>query len=325
MNTCNHISHINPANHLEVNPVRILSIDAGGVRGIISAKLIAEVEKRTHRLASELFDIIAGTSSGSFIGGGLTHNYTGERIVQLWDSQSRRMLPYSCIRAAVTLAGLIAPKYDADSMEEVLNEHFGDALLSDSSTELICPSFETTVGENRYFSRDAAKDHFNGVKIADVVRASSAAQGYFRSKQITIEDQKLNFVDGGTFAPNPSYLAYSSAGDPEHAFVVSLGAGRYVKPLTYYQTAKMGFLGWVTEGEITNIYEQSNIQHIHEMMEKNLGDKKYFRLQANLDRAVSLDAVDEIPYLVEKTNEYIGANDHKIDQICADLTAVSPH
>jgi len=48
-------------------PVRILSIDGGGIRGIIPAMILAELERRAGRPACRLFDFIAGTSTGGII------------------------------------------------------------------------------------------------------------------------------------------------------------------------------------------------------------------------------------------------------------------
>jgi uncharacterized protein len=50
----------------------ILSIDGGGIRGIIPAMILCEIESKTKKSISELFDLMAGTSTGGILVGGLS-------------------------------------------------------------------------------------------------------------------------------------------------------------------------------------------------------------------------------------------------------------
>lgn len=85
----------------------------------------------------------------------------------------------------------------------------------------------------------------------------------------------------------------------------------------------MGFLQWVTEGGLINITMQGNADNTHECMQRILPQDRYFRFGPNLDKGVSLDAVNAIPYLVKTTDQYIGDNDHEIDILCDALAAAS--
>ena len=51
---------------------KILSIDGGGIRGVIPALVLAEIEKRTNKRVADMFDLIAGTSTGGILALGLT-------------------------------------------------------------------------------------------------------------------------------------------------------------------------------------------------------------------------------------------------------------
>ena len=52
--------------------MRVLAIDGGGIRGVIPAVLLAELERRAKRPVAELFDLIAGTSTGGILAAALT-------------------------------------------------------------------------------------------------------------------------------------------------------------------------------------------------------------------------------------------------------------
>lgn len=49
----------------------ILSVDGGGIRGIIPAIILAEIEQRTRKTIAEIFDLMAGTSTGGIVVAGL--------------------------------------------------------------------------------------------------------------------------------------------------------------------------------------------------------------------------------------------------------------
>ena len=51
--------------------MKVLSIDGGGIRGLIPAVVLAELEGRTGRRIAELFDLVAGTSTGGILAGAL--------------------------------------------------------------------------------------------------------------------------------------------------------------------------------------------------------------------------------------------------------------
>ena len=78
--------------------IKILSIDGGGIRGLIPAVVLAEIEKRTGKPASELFDLIAGTSTGGILALGLTcpaadgrPRYSAERLIDLYQKEGNRI------------------------------------------------------------------------------------------------------------------------------------------------------------------------------------------------------------------------------------------
>ena len=78
--------------------IRVLSIDGGGIRGIIPALMLGEIERRTNKPIAELFDLIAGTSTGGILALGLTvpgpdgkPKYCADELVQLYKEEGPRI------------------------------------------------------------------------------------------------------------------------------------------------------------------------------------------------------------------------------------------
>ena len=59
---------------------RVLAVDGGGIRGIIPAMVVAHIEKKLHKPASELFDLMVGTSTGVFLPWGWDDQAQADRL-----------------------------------------------------------------------------------------------------------------------------------------------------------------------------------------------------------------------------------------------------
>src|ERR1044072_7883783 len=116
---------------------RILCLDGGGIRGIIPAVILAEIERRTGRPIHKLFDLIAGTSTGGILalalvkpGKGRQPQYRAEDVIKLYETQGQRIFSRSLLHRVVSLDGLANKKYQTGPVETVFEEFFGDVMLS---------------------------------------------------------------------------------------------------------------------------------------------------------------------------------------------------
>src|SRR5215216_1196275 len=195
---------------------RVLCIDGGGIRGIIPAVILAEIERRTGRRISELFDLIAGTSTGGILALALVKpdkndrpQYTAEDVIRLYETQGRRIFSRSVLHRVVSLDGLANKKYQTGPIEKVFGQFFGDALLSDALTEVMVTSFDVQLRDAFFFRSYRAranKEEFDYL-MWNAARATSAAPTYFEPELIEKEDKAYALVDGGVFANNPSMCA----------------------------------------------------------------------------------------------------------------------
>src|SRR5689334_8886921 len=101
---------------------RVLAIDGGGIRGIIPALVLAEIEKRTGRRIASLFDLIAGTSTGGILACALTvpDARPAVQLVELYRTQGPVIFHRTLWRRAASVEGLIDAKHDEAGIEDTL-------------------------------------------------------------------------------------------------------------------------------------------------------------------------------------------------------------
>ncbi len=126
---------------------KILSIDGGGIRGIIPAVILGELERKTGKAASSLFDLIAGTSTGGILALGLVKpnqdgspHYSAMDLVGLYESNGSRIFSRSLLHRVLALGRFSKAKYSTTGLEKVLQEYFGETMLSEALTGLVVPS-----------------------------------------------------------------------------------------------------------------------------------------------------------------------------------------
>jgi patatin-like phospholipase/acyl hydrolase len=113
----------------ENRPFRILSLDGGGIRGVISARILKEVDRQIQeqhgQSISEYFDMVAGTSTGSLIAAGITVGYTPDDMIDIYQKQGMEIFPYHSLLSPARWKlllkyGLSAPKFFHDGLIKVV-------------------------------------------------------------------------------------------------------------------------------------------------------------------------------------------------------------
>jgi uncharacterized protein len=246
--------------------VTVLSIDGGGIRGLVPARVVQALEERTGLAAWRLFDLVAGTSTGGIIALALTaprpdrpgDPYPASDLVKLYRTRGPEIFRRSVGHSVASLGGLAGPKYSADALEGVLQEHFGAARLSDALAPVLVTSYDTAAAKPYLFksyrqrSPGIPGSGLPGDHLAwHAARATSAAPTFFPPFQLRegpgAEERSL--VDGGVFANNPAMCALADAyklfgGTRSRYVVVSLGTGKDEIRLTYAEARGRGLLRW---------------------------------------------------------------------------------
>jgi patatin-like phospholipase/acyl hydrolase len=159
--------------------VMILSIDGGGIRGLIPAMVLRELEGRLRDCTdgkpfSEVFDLIAGTSTGSLITMGLTlpkryphrpNAYLNEpamSVGEITDFYLRRgteVFPQDALNGLRTLAHVFREKYDVKRLERMLEEILGSATLKDCLTNVLVTAYDTERGKPFLFKNGSLESY----------------------------------------------------------------------------------------------------------------------------------------------------------------------
>jgi patatin-like phospholipase/acyl hydrolase len=262
---------------------KILSIDGGGIRGIIPALVLAEIEKRTQKPIFSLFDLIAGTSTGGILALGLTkprlNTETSDKLTQA--EYTAADLSELFIEYGVEifyeplfekLLGplediFLQPKYSSTSRVEMLKQYFGDSLIENNLKEVFVTGYDIEQRIPIFFTNKREKEQIEskrfrnlcaGFSLLDAALATSATPTYFPPHRIATAHNLNGFytlVDGGVFANNPAQLAISEAKisskreanrvlNTEDILIVSLGTGSLTSVYPYNEVKNWGLLQW---------------------------------------------------------------------------------
>ena len=126
----------------EEGHVSILSIDGGGIRGIIPGVFLAELEKRLGCPLRFFFDEIIGTSTGGILALGLSAGYFAQELVDIYVDNGKKIFKSSLFRQGLTRA-----RYDHRGIESLLKTKFGEKTLSEISSNVIVTSYNLNEGK----------------------------------------------------------------------------------------------------------------------------------------------------------------------------------
>jgi len=210
---------------LSPGPKRILALDGGGIRGMLTLGYLESMEKMLRERVGgdpdfrlcDYFDLIVGTSTGAIIASGLTLGFSVKKLQGIYKSLAADVFDSNFFRR-----GLFIPKFSAKPLLEALERNFGDVTLGSEQlrTGLLIITKRLDTGSIWPLHNNPKGKYFNPRKgrttipnrdylLKDIVRASTAAPHYFEPEQIQIANDKYGaFVDGGVSPHNnPSLQA----------------------------------------------------------------------------------------------------------------------
>ena len=293
--------------------IRILSLDGGGIRGLIPAialgRLAEALGVRGASLADR-FHLVAGTSTGGIMAaglcapGGLRHD--PKQLAELYTAHGATIFPPGAWGRRNPLAEC---KYDPAPLEQVLEDRLGELQLSEATPELMIPAWDLERARPKLFCSWRARLHGSeDFRLRDVARATSAAPTYFPPAIVASLDanydaaqRRYALVDGGVFANDPAALALAEARrlfpKADRAMILSLGTGARINRIDGDKAQGFGALGWLP-GLIDVFMDGASALAEHELMLRQARDElAYFRLQTTLDPPPPAFTMDDVAHM----------------------------
>jgi patatin-like phospholipase/acyl hydrolase len=308
-----------------MNPYRILSLDGGGIRGLITAVWLAELEKQLKKPIHHFFELMAGTSTGSILASALALGIPAQKIVDLYREKGSTIFPSTGSRlwsrvTRVFADGVSAPKYDPAGLESCLQEVFGKKTLGSLKVPTLIFSYNVFTREPVAFK--SYRENFEKLLVWEVVRASCSAPTYFPSKELKVGQSTQPYIDGGVAANNPSACAVAEGiainskekkADriPLDNFVLaSFGTGSSTRPISSEDSQEWGALEWAVP--IIDVLFDGSTDTSDYVARQIVADDNYFRFQIPLDKAYDdMDRADEVNLnaLIGAAESYLNSND----------------
>ncbi|OJW72867.1 MAG: hypothetical protein BGO68_00495 [Candidatus Amoebophilus sp. 36-38] len=308
---------------------RILSIDGGGVRGIIPARILQAIEEETGKPIFELFDLVIGNSTGGLVALALVTpdsqgevKYQARDLVTFYKQQSGTIFYASWKHKIKTGWGLWGPKYNRKMLDQALENVFGTTQLSQTlkpalaisySLDKILPHVWTT---HKALAR-IHKDYY----LKDIAGATSAAPIYFSPKVLNDEQgHTLHEVDGGLWANNPEFTAVLGIRNMHQivankdVLLISIGTGicrptkkLYRKEATLLRNA--GIIGWLLRAQPNLIEMMLGADSEWSETVISILYPHNYRLQvaiphtlSNMDNSTNLDKLEKLAELYIQRN-----------------------
>jgi uncharacterized protein len=291
-----------PANQ-PAQPVRILAIDGGGIRGVYASHVLERIQEQYEIEFHRDFDLIAGTSTGAIIAAALAFGVPISRVKKLYLQHGSRIFT----SRKLSLGGTLFPRYSSAPLREALVEVFGDATLSKAKTKLIIPATDVGNGGVHIFKssydRNFIRDH--KVKVVDAILASCAAPSYFAPARVG----PYQLSDGGLWANNPSLVAVTEAltrlkAERANIRLLSVGSGI---GKNYYRVVngelRWGFLtGWGVAKFISMILnlQSDTARNVTQLL---LEKHQTVRVNFESDMPLSLDDVGMMEDLISRADK----------------------
>jgi patatin-like phospholipase/acyl hydrolase len=289
-------------------PFHVLSLDGGGIRGVLTAALLERLEEGMPGFL-ERVDLIAGTSTGGILSLGLASGMSPTEARELYERLGEHVFHDSFWDNLKDLGQARGAQYSNKYIKDELQKQFGSMKLSELKKRVIISSFDldneaTGFGKVRswkpkYFHNFPGEDSDGHETVVDVALRTSAAPTFFPVYQ--------GYVDGGVISNNPSMCALAQALEPNTGKqklrdirLLSVGTGYNPKYVTA-TNEDWGFFQWAPH-VISLMMEGS--MGLADYQCKQLLHNRYLRINPVLPLPIGLDGLDQVPTMKSLAVQY---------------------
>src|SRR5919198_58814 len=286
----------------------LLSIDSGGIRGIIPAVALVKLEKTTGKLTRDIFSFVAGTSTGAIIATAIAGGVPATRILDFYVKRTREIFMTSPLKWIKRI--FFGSMYSVEKLHDLIAEAIDPNqawTLNDSPVNILLSAKRISDGMPWYFVRDNPRNSgcTGRLGLVDCTTASAAAPTYFQPWTITESstpppcERVGTLVDGAVgVTGNPVYQACIEAFDytpdykPEETLTVSLGTGRFK------HRKEPKWIGAWLEWVLAELLESPGEQQT-EITQRLFPQMIFYRIDTELKENIGLDNPKWIKRLLE--------------------------
>jgi patatin-like phospholipase/acyl hydrolase len=332
----------------------VLSIEGGGVRGVIPARILQEIEERSGKPIAELFDIVGGVSTGAILGGCLLSpdpknpskpRYTAKEALNFYHKLSGKVFPEMRFKGIRQLSS--GALYDPKPLEDGLKEHFGDLKMKDMLTHFLIPvvdikNFKPVWISHLKGQKDNSPEGWDSMLLRDTIRGATSAPTFFPVKyyETTPNEETPDvkyrhaLIDGGFFGGNSMQhlLAEAQKLAPPDAeiIIVHIGTGspeNGMSPEEFNGYGPLGLLSNANGNILISLVIKMSIRACVDEMKTEIGDRFFLFDDSIIPKknpngpSISMDdAREENLKKLEKHAEGIIRNHSaEIDRLCSIL------
>ncbi len=282
---------------------RILSLDGGGIRGVLSCTLIDRLEQANPGFL-ESIDLFAGTSTGGILTLGLGAGKSPVDMRNLYEKNADKIFAQDVLEKIlhISVDQLVEANYSNKALKAALQREFGPITLGDLKKKVLVSSFDldnlaSGAGKIRswkpkFFHNYPGPGTDAAESVVDVALRTSAAPTYFPIYQ--------GFIDGGVVANNPSMCALAQAmhelhdlPTPPQITLLSVGTGHSLDFLDELN-ASWGLAQWAPH--LVSIM-MGGSEGVADFQCVQVLGSNYLRMDPVLPVGIGLDAYEQIPLL----------------------------
>ena len=291
-----------PKKKEESDDVWVLSIDGGGIRGLISAYVLEALseslnKKNGNNDIADYFDLVAGTSTGGLIALCLTKKdpLSISEITSMYLHKNEIFFPHP----KSFFERLLKEKYSINEMENFFKSIFKDDTFSSLKNNTLIMSYDI----NSSLPLPLSKETTPNILLKDASRATTAAPTFYPPLNLKINDKEYSLIDGGVVANNPVIWAYAKAKAlyPKRKNIHILSIGNFRKKPTF--NADSGSFSWIdiTKGNlpIQTLYHSASNSN-SDALAKMLPDLDYIRIEYKNDKEEGIKMDDNSPLTINR-------------------------
>lgn len=329
---------------------RILSIDGGGIRGIIPGMFLVALEEKIREATknpnahlTDYFDFFAGTSTGGILLSILLcpedpesgkQRYGAKEALDLYLEHGTEIFAAKRWRRFLSRFGLLSELYDNTVLEKILADYFGDRKLSELLKPCIITAYNIELRKNHLFRQQKAISHGDSrdFYIKDVCRATSAAPTFFSVAEIfSLANIRYPLVDGGVFSHNPSLSALLEVLKSYNTYkindicILSLGTGLSKISYDYedFKKKRAISIGPALVDIMSSSSAESTDYYLRQLFHSVGKSQNYIRVEprnlSSIDPSMDAASISNIQKITALADKLVSENDELLNSIVDDL------